>query len=54
MANTPSNMLPLGSKAAVFELIDTVSGKEMSLKKLKGNKGTVLFFIVTIVLLSFM
>lgn len=45
MANTPSNMLPLGSKAADFELIDTVSGKEMSLKKLKGNKGTVLFFI---------
>ncbi len=32
MANTPSNMLPLGSKAADFELIDTVSDKKMSLQ----------------------
>ena len=45
MANTPSNMLPLGSKAADFELIDTVSDKKMSLRELKGNKGTVVFFI---------
>ena len=45
MANTPSNMLPLGSKAADFELNDTVSDKNMSLRELKGNKGTVVFFI---------
>ncbi len=45
MANTPSNMLPLGSKAADFELLDTVSDKKMSLEQLKGNIGTVLFFI---------
>jgi len=45
MANTLSNMLPLGSKAADFELIDTVSDKKMSLTELKGNKGTVIFFI---------
>jgi len=45
MANTPSNMLPLGSKAADFELFDTVTGKNLSLEQLKGNKGTVLFFI---------
>jgi peroxiredoxin len=45
MANTPSNMLALGSKAADFELIDTVSDRKMSLKKLRGNKGTVVFFI---------
>ncbi len=45
MANTLSNMLPLGSRAADFELIDTVSDRKMSLKELKGNKGTVIFFI---------
>lgn len=45
MANTPSNMLPLGSRAADFELIDTVSGKKISLTALKGNKGTVVLFI---------
>ncbi|MGB5321491.1 thioredoxin family protein [Lutimonas sp.] len=45
MANTPSNMLPLGSRAADFELIDTVSDKKISLTALKGNKGTVVLFI---------
>jgi peroxiredoxin len=45
MANTPSNMLPLGSRAAHFEMFDTVTGKNLSLEQLKGNKGTVLFFI---------
>ncbi len=45
MANTPSNMLALGSKASGFELFDTVSNKRLSLEQLKGKKGTVLFFI---------
>ena len=45
MANTPSNMLPLGSKAANFELLDTVSNNNRSLSQLKGKQGTVIFFI---------
>jgi peroxiredoxin len=45
MANTPSNMLALGSKAANFELFDTVSNEKLSLEQLKGIKGTVIFFI---------
>ena len=45
MALTPSNMLPLGSVAPDFVLFDTVSGKELSLSKLKSNIATVIFFI---------
>ncbi|EAR00213.1 thioredoxin family protein [Maribacter sp. HTCC2170] len=45
MANTPSNMLPLGTKAPAFDLMDTVSGKILSLSSLKGEKGTVIMFI---------
>ena len=45
MARTPSNMLPLGTKAPDFNLIDTVSGKTLSLNSLKGNQGTVIMFI---------
>ncbi len=45
MANTPSNMIPLGSRATDFKLFDTVSGEELSLNQLKGKLGTVLFFI---------
>jgi len=45
MANTPSNMLPLGSKAANFELFDTISNNQLSLNQLRGNQGTVIFFI---------
>lgn len=45
MARTPSNMLPLGTKAPSFELLDTVSNKQMSLSNLKGVKGTVIMFI---------
>ena len=45
MARTPSNMLPLKTLAPGFELIDTVSGKIVSLDALKGEKGTVIFFI---------
>nr|WP_297786059.1 thioredoxin family protein [uncultured Allomuricauda sp.] len=45
MARTPSNMLPLGTKAPDFELLDTVSDKTFSLDDLKGNKATVVMFI---------
>lgn len=45
MARTPSNMLPLGTKAPAFTLQDTVSGKTLSLQKLKSPKATVIFFI---------
>ncbi|MDO6758788.1 thioredoxin family protein [Tamlana sp. 2_MG-2023] len=45
MADTPSNMLPLGTEAPFFELPDTVSGNALSLNALKGAKGTVIMFI---------
>lgn len=45
MARTPSNMLPLGTKAPNFYLLDTVTGQFLSLEKLKGEKGTVIMFI---------
>jgi len=45
MARTPSNMLPLGTKAPEFELLDTASNKTLSLEKLKGKNGTVVMFI---------
>ena len=45
MANTPSNMLPLGTKAPSFTLLDTVSEKTLSLDLLKGEMGTVIMFI---------
>ncbi|MDT0622174.1 thioredoxin family protein [Croceitalea vernalis] len=45
MARTPSNMLPLGTKAPNFSLFDTVSGQTLSLQELKGEKGTVIMFI---------
>ncbi|MAY22753.1 MAG: thioredoxin family protein [Flavobacteriaceae bacterium] len=45
MARTPSNMLPLGTKAPNFKLLDTVSKEFFSLDQLKGEKGTVVMFI---------
>lgn len=45
MAKTPSNMLPLGTKAPDFALYDTISGKILSLETLKSPKATVIFFI---------
>lgn len=45
MALTSSSMLPLGSKAANFELLDTTSGKICSLAALKSSKATVIMFI---------
>lgn len=45
MADTPSNMLPLGTKAPPFDLRDTVSGQIVSLLQLKGESGTLIMFI---------
>jgi len=45
MAATPSNMMPLGTKAPSFSLHDTVSGKQMSLAELASDKATVVMFI---------
>ncbi|NND16110.1 MAG: thioredoxin family protein [Eudoraea sp.] len=45
MARTPSNMMPLGTKAPDFTLPDTVSGEEMRLTELSGSQGTVIMFI---------
>lgn len=45
MVLTPSNMLPLGSKAPDFRLRCAVSGKEYSLEELKSDKATVIMFI---------
>jgi len=45
MARTPSNMLPLGTKAPEFDLIDTVTNKNLALQNLKGENGTVIMFI---------
>jgi thiol-disulfide isomerase/thioredoxin len=45
MAATPSVMMPLGTVAPPFELRDTVSGKQLSLVNLQGEKGTLIMFI---------
>lgn len=45
MAQTPSAMLALGTKAFPFSLPDTVTGKVMSLARLKSDKATVIMFI---------
>lgn len=38
-------MLPLGTTAPDFNLLDTVSGKTLNFSQIKGNKGTVVMFI---------
>ena len=45
MARTPSTMVALSTKAPDFTLPDTVSGKDLSLENIKGEKGTVIMFI---------
>lgn len=45
MARTPSNMLALGTKAPGFSLPDTVSGNDLNLNDIKGEKGTLIMFI---------
>ncbi|RMD69019.1 MAG: thioredoxin family protein, partial [Cyanobacteria bacterium J149] len=45
MARTPSVMLPLGTIAPDFSLLDTVSGKIISLRDFQGCKGLLVMFI---------
>ncbi len=45
MAATPSNMMPLGTKAPDFNLYDTVSGEKKSLQQLRSDQATVVMFI---------
>ena len=45
MAQTPSNMLALGTQAPDFKLLDTVSDEKLTLADCKGLKGTVIMFI---------
>lgn len=45
MARTLSNMLPLGTTAPDFRLLDSKSGKMLSLGELASDKGTVIMFI---------
>ena len=45
MAATPSNMLELGTQAPDFELPDTVTGKNISLRAVQSEKATVIMFI---------
>ena len=45
MSLTPSNMLPLGTTAPNFTLVDSVTNNPVSLKEIQGVKGTVVMFI---------
>jgi peroxiredoxin len=45
MVETPSSMLPLHTIAPDFSLLDTVSGRKMSLHELKSDYATVIMFI---------
>lgn len=45
MAETLSQMLPLGTVAPDFSLPDTVTAKVFSLQELKGENGTIVMFI---------
>lgn len=45
MVQTPSTMLPLGTRAPAFELPDPAAGLRRSLSSLRGGSGTVVMFI---------
>ena len=45
MVLTPSNMLPIGTKAPGFKLWDVISDKHLSLHELKSDIATVIMFI---------
>ncbi len=45
MSRTPSNMLPLGTKAPDFRLFDVTTKEMYTLQNIKGEKGTVIMFI---------
>ncbi|MCO5248788.1 MAG: thioredoxin family protein [Chitinophagales bacterium] len=40
-----TNMIPLGFKAPDFNLLDTISGKNLSLNDMKGELATVVMFL---------
>ena len=44
MSLTESNMLPLGTQAPSFSLLDTVSGETMNYQDIQGDSGTVVVF----------
>ena len=45
MVLTPSSMLPLGTTAPDFSLLDVVSGQTLTLKEVTGEKGLLVMFI---------
>ena len=45
MAATPSHMMPLGTPAPDFKLLDVVTNKMMTLQQLKSDVATVVMFI---------
>ncbi|WP_339836185.1 thioredoxin family protein [uncultured Flavobacterium sp.] len=45
MSLTPSNMLPLGTKAPNFKLQASNFNRKISFEEVKGNKGTLVIFI---------
>ncbi|MEW7291216.1 thioredoxin family protein [Aquimarina sp. 2304DJ70-9] len=45
MARTPSNMLPIGTLASDFKLVDAITNNPVTLKDVRGEKGTVVMFI---------
>lgn len=45
MVQTPSTMLPLGTRAPEFRLLEPATGKRRSLSEFKGAPATVIMFI---------
>ena len=45
MSATSSNMLPLGTIAPDFDLLNAVTGASENLQELRGDKGTIVMFI---------
>ena len=45
MALTESYMLPLGTQAPKFKLLDVIENKDKSLQELTGEKGTLIVFM---------
>ncbi len=45
MSITPSIMIPLGTLAPSFNLLDTVTDKRLELNNIKGTQGTLVMFI---------
>ena len=45
MARTPSRMIPLGTEAPPFDLVDTVSGRRVTLDSIVSEVGIVVMFV---------